>query len=114
MSEEKTEQETQATPEQVKAYKEKMKKYYEEQIPYLKKVKEYETLLADIEEQRAKRTDMTLRIAHMMNPSQEVQQEISEEEKAEFEKYREEIASKRGEQTIGELRTLKKVKDGEK
>ena len=85
MSEE-TQDQQPLTAEQVKAHKENMKKFYEEQIPYLKKVKEYETLLADIEEQRAKRTEMMLRIDNITKAPQE--DTMTEEEKAECEKYR--------------------------
>lgn len=108
MSEEKVEQEK-LTPEQVKAYKENMKKFYEDQIPYLKKVKEYETLLADIEEQRTKRTEMMLRMAHMTTPQEPA---MTQEEKEEFEKYRKEVAFQHEGQTEGPVsnpRPLKKV-----
>lgn len=54
------------TEAELKAYRENMKKYYEEQLPLLKKQKEYEGLLADIEESRAKRLTMTMRIAQIM------------------------------------------------
>lgn len=60
------ENKTEPTEAELKAYRENMKKYYEEQIPLLKKQKEYEGLLADIEESRAKRLTMTVRIAQIM------------------------------------------------
>jgi hypothetical protein len=47
-----------------------MKKFYEEQIPLLKKQQEYEGLLADIEEAKAKRVSFTLRIAQMLTPAE--------------------------------------------
>lgn len=108
-----SEEQEKATPEQIKAYRENMKKFYEDQIPYLKKVKEYETLLADIEEQRAKRTDMMLRIAHMTTP-QATEPTMTEEEKEEFEVYRASVAEKYGKQgpvSASGARPLKKVSD---
>jgi hypothetical protein len=77
MSETNTEREP--TEQELQAYRENMKKFYEQQIPFLKKQKEYEVLLADIEEARAKRLTMSVRIAQIMSgPAQEP----SEEEKA--------------------------------
>lgn len=68
-------QEREPTEAELKAYREKMIQYYEEQIPLLKSQKEYETLLADIEEARAKRITMTMRIAQVMaGPAQEEEQ----------------------------------------
>lgn len=57
-----------ATAEQIAAYKaarENRKKFYEEEIPFLKKEKEYTTLLAEIEEQRLKRLTMSIRGAQL-------------------------------------------------
>jgi hypothetical protein len=59
-------QDREPTEAELKAYREKMIQYYKEQIPLLKSQKEYETLLADIEEARAKRVTMTMRIAQIM------------------------------------------------
>ena len=60
------------TEAELKAYREKMIQYYKEQIPLLKSQKEYEMLLADIEEARAKRITMSVRIAQIMaGPPQE-------------------------------------------
>lgn len=57
-----------ATAEQIEAYRkarENRKKFYEEEIPFLKKEKEYTTLLAEIEEQRLKRLTMSIRGAQL-------------------------------------------------
>jgi hypothetical protein len=57
-----------ATQEQIEAYKkarDNRKKFYEEEIPFLKKEKEYTTLLAEIEEQRLKRLTMSIRGAQL-------------------------------------------------
>lgn len=60
------------SPEEIKAYRMQMTEFYKTQIPTLKLQKEYETLLADIEEARAKRMTMTIRMAQMMaGPPQE-------------------------------------------
>lgn len=68
-------QDREPTEAELKAYREKMIQYYKEQIPLLKSQKEYETLLADIEEARAKRVTMTMRIAQIMaGPPQEKEQ----------------------------------------
>jgi hypothetical protein len=77
MSETNTEREP--TEQELQAYRENMKKFYDQQIPFLKKQKEYEMLLADIEEARAKRITMSMRIAQIMAGPPE---EPSEEEKA--------------------------------
>lgn len=70
MSEENKVNETQAEPTEaeLKAYRESMKKFYDEQMPLLKKQNEYEKILADIEESRARRMSFTLRMAQMLAP----------------------------------------------
>lgn len=70
MSEENTVNESQAEPTEaeVKAYRESMKKFYDDQMPLLKKQNEYEKILAEIEESRAKRMSFTIRMAQMMAP----------------------------------------------
>lgn len=56
----------QMSPEQIAKMRKNMLDYYNEQIPFLKKQKEYEILVADIEEARARRMTMTIRMAQMM------------------------------------------------
>lgn len=58
--------EQQLSPEEIEAYKKQMTEFYKSQLPMLKLQKEYEQLLADIEESRAKRMTMTIRMAQMM------------------------------------------------
>jgi hypothetical protein len=53
------------TPDQLAEMKAKMLKHYEEQIPFLTQQATYEALLADIEEARARRMEMTLRLIQM-------------------------------------------------
>lgn len=61
-----TNQRPEPTEQELQEYRENMKKFYDSQIPMLKKQKEYEMLLADIEEARAKRVTMNMRIAQIM------------------------------------------------
>jgi hypothetical protein len=68
--------EREPTSEEIAEMKQRMAKYYEEQIPFLKTQKEYEELLADIEIARARRIEMTIRIAQMtMGPQNEADDE---------------------------------------
>ena len=54
------------TEAQIKEAQERMKAYYTEQISILELRSNYEKLLADIEENRARRVQMSIRIAQMM------------------------------------------------
>jgi hypothetical protein len=68
-------QETEPTQEEIQEMRERMQSYYENQIPFLQKQKEYEMLLADIEQARARRIEMTIRIAQMtMGPQEEMEE----------------------------------------
>ena len=68
-------QDREPTPEEIQEMRERMQSYYENQIPFLEKQKEYETLLADIEQARARRIEMTIRIAQMtMGPQDDMEQ----------------------------------------
>ena len=60
------EQEPQLSDAQMKQMRENMQNFYKQQIPLLKQQCQYEQLLADIEEARAKRLTMSIRIAQMM------------------------------------------------
>jgi hypothetical protein len=76
MSEEKNqpdqeETEREMTPEEYAEMRKKMLAYYKEQLAFLQPQKEYETLLADIEEARARRMTMTIRLTQMTTPQQE-------------------------------------------
>jgi len=67
--------EKEPTPEEIQEMRERMQSYYENQIPFLEKQLKYENLLADIELARAKRIEMTIRIAQMtMGPQEEEEQ----------------------------------------
>lgn len=58
--------EKEPTEAELREYRENMKKFYEGEIALLRRQKEYEALLADIEESRLKRLTMTMRIAQIM------------------------------------------------
>jgi len=58
------------TPEEIKAMRDKMEAHWDEQLPFLKKQAEYEILIADIEEARTRRLEMSLRYAQMAAAAQ--------------------------------------------
>lgn len=66
-----TNQEQELNQDQVDARKAIMLKFYKDNIPLLKAQYEYEKLMADIEEARARRITMSVRIAQMMAGPQE-------------------------------------------
>ena len=59
------------TPEEVKERKEKLTQYYTEQVEFLTVQLQYETLVTDIEEQRAKRLQFQVMVANMLAPDDE-------------------------------------------
>lgn len=59
-------EEKQLTEEQLLEIRKRMIKYYKDQIGVLEPQAKYETLLADIEEARARRMQMSIRLAQMM------------------------------------------------
>ena len=64
--------EKEPTAEEIQEMRERMHAYYDNQIPFLETQLKYENLLADIELARAKRIEMTIRIAQMtMGPQAE-------------------------------------------
>jgi|JI7StandDraft_1071085.scaffolds.fasta_scaffold07420_6 hypothetical protein len=65
MSAEKTEELTEA---QILEYRKKMLSYYEEEMPMLEKQLAYETIIANIEEQRLKRMTWVMKMAQMAAP----------------------------------------------
>lgn len=80
MSEETNTQERQMTPEEIKKQRELMMQFYKEETPLLKARKEYETLLADIEEARLRRLVAIVRGTNLTNPPEEPQQPEAEED----------------------------------
>lgn len=64
------------TPEEVKERKEKLVQYYTEQVEFLTVQLEYETLVTQIEEQRAKRLQYQVMVANMLaeDPEEEESQ----------------------------------------
>ncbi len=73
MSEETNTQERQMTPEEIKKQRELMMQFYKEETPLLKARKEYETLLADVEEARLRRLVAIVRGTNLTNPPEESQ-----------------------------------------
>ena len=65
------------TPEEVKERKEKLAQYYTEQVEFLTVQLEYETLVTQIEEQRAKRLQYQVMVANML--AEEPEEEEVEE-----------------------------------
>ena len=65
------------TPEEVKERKEKLAQYYTEQVEFLTVQLQYETLVTDIEEQRAKRLQFQVMVANMLAPDDE-EEEVEE------------------------------------
>lgn len=73
--------EREPTPEEIQEMRTRMESYYDNQIPFLTKQKDYENLLADIEYARARRIEMTIRIAQMtMGPQEEEESEGSDQD----------------------------------
>jgi hypothetical protein len=68
------------TPEEVKERKDKLVQYYTEQVEFLAVQLEYETLVTNIEEQRAKRLQFQVMVANMLAPDTE-EDSVEEEEK---------------------------------
>jgi hypothetical protein len=67
------------TPEEVKERKEKLTQYYTEQVEFLTVQLKYETLVTDIEEQRAKRLQFQVMVANMLAPDDEPEEEEAEQ-----------------------------------
>ena len=64
------------TPEEIKERKESLLKYYEEQTLFLEKQFNYEKLLTDIEEQRAKRIQLQAAVASFLAPEEEEEEDV--------------------------------------
>jgi hypothetical protein len=73
-----TDTQTSKTPEELAQMRGKLKIYYREQIEVLKYQKEYEILLADIDEARLKRMTSIVRMAQLQNQPKEDQNPIKE------------------------------------
>lgn len=68
------------TPEEVEVKKKEIAEYYKSNLGHLKVQAEYEALLADIEESRARRLKAQLYIAHAMAPSEPKEDSKAKEE----------------------------------
>jgi hypothetical protein len=68
------------TPEEVRERKDKLVQYYTEQVEFLTVQLEYEILVTNIEEQRAKRLQFQVMVANMLASDTE-EDSVEEEEK---------------------------------
>ena len=66
------------TPEEVNERPEKLTQYYTEHVEFLTVQLKYETLVTDIEEQRAKRLQFQVMVANMLAPDDEPEEEVEQ------------------------------------
>ena len=66
------------TPEQQESNRKKALEFYKKQTELLTDQAEYEKLMADIEQSRAKRMEMIIRQAQMANPPEEPEEQEGE------------------------------------
>lgn len=67
--------EKEPTAEEIAAYRQNMHDYYDAELPLLRKQEDYENIRANIEEARARRMTMTLRMLHMTSKPPETPEE---------------------------------------
>lgn len=79
MSEENQNEKAPKSPKEVAEMRKNMEDQYRNQMSLLKVQKEYENLLADIEEARYRRVLSTMRISQMLAPEQPDQEEPKEQ-----------------------------------
>ena len=63
------------TKEEIKKRQEELQSYYKDQIPYLQVQKEYETLIADLEDIELRRLVIRMRASQIMAPGPEESEE---------------------------------------
>jgi len=73
-------EEKKLTPEELKKRRDEISKHYKDQISVLTLQLDYENLLANIEQARAKRLEMIIRQAQMQAPPEAEPQEEPEED----------------------------------
>lgn len=74
-------QQKEMSPEEMAERKSKLAQFYKEQIEFLKVQLEYETLIADVEDQRARATYAQVKLAQMLaGPSKEAPEPSNTEE----------------------------------
>lgn len=74
-------QQKEMSPEEMAERKSKLTQFYKEQIEFLKVQLEYETLIADVEDQRARATYAQVKLAQMLaGPSKEAPEPSNTEE----------------------------------
>lgn len=74
-----TEDVVELTPEQIELRKKELLNYYKNQISILTPQLEFETLMANIEEQRFKRASIMMRHAQMMAGPEEEEEAVKKE-----------------------------------
>jgi hypothetical protein len=75
-----SENQPELTPEQIKEYRKMRLAYYNEEMPMLKQQLAYETIVANIEEQRLKRMSYIMKMAQMSAPPLEEKTEGPKEQ----------------------------------
>lgn len=74
-------QQKEMSPQEMAERKSKLTQFYKEQIEFLKVQLEYETLIADVEDQRARATYAQVKLAQMLaGPSKEAPEPSNTEE----------------------------------
>ena len=69
------------TPEEVKARRTEITKFYKDQLPHLKVQAEYERLMTEIEEYRAKRLQAQAFLANAYETMENGEEEVGTQEK---------------------------------
>ncbi len=69
------------TPEEVKARRTEITKFYKDQLPHLKVQAEYERLMTEIEEYRAKRLQAQAFLANAYETMENGEEEVDTQEK---------------------------------
>jgi hypothetical protein len=72
--------EMEMTPEQLEEQKERMLEFYKTSMPYLKAQLDYEKLLLEIDEARFKRSSIQYQFAMMMNPPQDEEEDLENDQ----------------------------------
>lgn len=78
---EQPEQQRALTPEEITQRKKEMEEYYDTEIPFLTKQLQYEMIITQLEEARARRCTAQLTIANIMAKAPEEPEEPKEESK---------------------------------
>lgn len=69
--------EKEMTSEEIAAYTNKMSKYYSERLPLLRLHREYDCLVADIDEARVRSLEAKYKLAEILGPLKEKEKEAA-------------------------------------